>query len=107
MNARKTMKSPDWLNVLNEEKIEVEPFTQTKQEVIGEDKKPDNWHIAESRNWKDSSKAELSTPFSFRIRKDLEELLKKHTKGSKNQVINDLIEEGLKSLESKFNAMRK
>lgn len=103
---KKTMETPSWLNVLKEEKIDIEPFTQTKQETLGENKKPEIWHIAESRNWKDSSKAELSSPFSFRIRKDLEELLKEHTKGSKNQVINDLIEEGLKALEQQYKNMK-
>ena len=96
---KKTMERPNWLSNLNpDEKLEVEPFTKTKEEILGT-KQTEIWHIAESRNWKDSTKAELSMPFSFRMRKDLEELLKNHTKGSKNQVINDILEAGFKFIE--------
>lgn len=106
--SNKTMEKPNWLNVLKDEKIEVEPFEKTKEETKGEplNTMPEIWHYAETRNWRDSNKPELSNPFQFRMRKDLEELIKEHTKGSKNQVINDILEIGLKHLEEEFKKLR-
>lgn len=100
MSNKKGLSKPSWLNeVLNKEKIEVEPFTKTEEETKG---KNDIYHYAEQRTWNNENKQELSKPFSFRLRSDLEILIKNHTVGSKNQVINDLIEIGFKELEKKF-----
>lgn len=106
MNAKKTMEKPSWLNALTEEKIEVEPFTQSKEEILGIEN-PEIWHYCDSRNWADSTKEELESPFSFRVRKDLAELAKKHIKGSKNQSYNDLIAMGLKYAEEQYRKTHK
>lgn len=99
--SKKGLEKPSWLNeVLNKDKISVEPFTKTEEETRG---KPDIYHYAENRNWTDTEKPSLSKPFNFRLREDLETMIKNHTVGSKNQVINDLIEIGLEEVKKRFN----